>query len=102
MTTDPGREPRRAASREIAYSAGREEGIGQLGDISISGALLSATTSKPPVESMLQVHVLRENAAPVDLPARVVRHSTNGFAVKFVEFTPVLAELLEEIEKGSG
>ncbi len=102
MTTDPERNVRRAASCEVAYSAGREEGMGQLADISISGALLSATTSKPPVESVLQIHVLRDDAPPVDLPARVVRHSANGFAVKFVEFTPALAELLEDIEKRAG
>lgn len=99
MKTPPPPEPRRVACNEVAYSAGREEGIGRLADVSISGGLLEDTTSKPPLDSMLQIHVLRENAEPVDLPARVVRHSAKGFAIKFSGYTPVLAELLEEIEK---
>ena len=99
MEKPPSAQPRRVASNEVAYSVGREEGIGRLADISISGALLANTTSKPLLDSLLQIHVLRDNDETFNLPARVVRHSTNGFAVKFVEFTPALAELLEEIEK---
>ncbi len=93
------RPERCAASNEVAYSVGREEGIGRLSDISISGALLEQTTSKPGEGSVLQLHVLRDDAPPVDLPADVVRHTATGFAVRFSEFTPVLAELLEELQK---
>ncbi len=99
MEKPPSAQPRRVASNEVAYSVGREEGIGRLADVSISGALLANTTSKPLLDSLLQIHVLRDNGETFNLPARVVRHSANGFAVKFVEFTPALAELLEEIEK---
>ncbi len=94
-------EPRRVASNEVAYSAGREEGIGRLADVSISGALLEEATSQPPLDSMLQLHVLRDSGEPVDLAARVVRHSPRGFAVKFSGYTRELAELLEEIEKAN-
>ena len=99
MNKTPTPEPRRVASNEVAYSMGREEGIGRLADVSISGALLEDTTSKPLLETLVQIHVLRDDDQTVDLPARVVRHSAGGFAVKFVEFTPALAEFLEEIEK---
>lgn len=101
MTRTPPPEPRRVAANEVAYSAGREEGIGRLADVSISGGLLEDTTSKPPLDSILQIHVLRENSDPIDLAARVVRHSAKGFAVKFSGYTPALAELLEEIEKNA-
>ena len=65
------------------------------------GLAIQETTSQPPLDSMLQVHVLREAGEPVDLPARVVRHSARGFAVKFSGYTRELAELLEEIEKAN-
>lgn len=99
MTADSARQERRPASNEVAFSVGREEGIGRLNDISISGALLEHTTSKPAPEAVIQLHVLRDDAPPVDLPAEVVRHTANGFAVRFPEFTAVLAELLEELKK---
>ena len=100
VTADsPTRKERHVLATQAGYTAGREEGIGTLENISHTGALLRNTTSKPAIGTVLQLYVLREDLPAVELEARVARHSAQGFAVQFVSFTKELGELIEALAK---
>jgi hypothetical protein len=93
------RSDRLKTSFDAFYSAGREEGMGRLADVSISGALLEGANSRPRVGSMLQIKVLRPKSPPIELEAEVVRHSPNGFGVQFKRFTAQLGDLIADLER---
>lgn len=93
------RAERHEVKHHAGYSVGRNDGFGTLTNLSHTGALLSETTSKPPQEAKLLLHILRTDAEQIDIEATVVRHTGDGFAVKFATLTQALAEHLDELAK---
>lgn len=93
------RSQRHEVEHHAGYSVGRNDGFGTLTNLSHTGALLSGTTSKPESGATLLLHILRMDAAQIDLEAIVVRHSADGFAVKFASLTQELALHLDDLEK---
>jgi hypothetical protein len=96
------RDPRFNTAFNAHYSAGPEEGIGVLANISNSGALIEGSSVLPTVGSKVRVFVFTEPAdpmapaSPVELVGRVVRHSSSGFAIEYDESDPELSRLIDE------
>jgi len=84
------------------YSAGPEEGIGVLANISYSGALIEGSSVQPNVGSKVRVYVFPESldpiapASPYELVGRVVRHSASGFAIEYEENDPEVRALVDK------
>jgi len=99
-------EKRRDARFPVAlnahYSAGPEEGIGVLSNISYSGALIDDSSVQPTVGARVRVYVFVESADPIapaspyELVGRVVRHSSSGFAIEYEDPDPDVRELVDE------
>jgi hypothetical protein len=74
---------------KVYYSYERVEGAASLTNISYTGALLENTPMRPEIGTCVQLYVhlkppcTIEPVAPSKLIGVVVRHSSNGFAVKF-------------------
>ncbi len=88
-TTNRRRDDRIPIPLAVHYSFGRVEGVGELADISYSGALIEDTAMRPEIGTpiVLYVHLKPpcafEAATPFELSGHVVRHSSAGFAVKY-------------------
>ncbi len=99
-------EQRRAARYSTAlnahYSAGPEDGIGVLANISYSGALIEGSSVQPTVGSKVRIYVFTEPvdpiapASPYELVGRVVRHSPSGFAIEYEDTDPEVCQLVDE------
>ena len=91
MTETTNRRPDKRIPIHLAalYSSGRIEADGLLANISYSGALLEHTTMRPGIGTPINLYVFLKPprgtgaVAPSELPGMVVRHSSDGFAVKF-------------------
>jgi hypothetical protein len=74
---------------KVYCSFERVEGIASLTNISYTGALLEDTPMRPEIGTRVQLYVhlkppcAIEATSPSELICIVVRHSSNGFAVKF-------------------
>ncbi|MBW2542668.1 MAG: PilZ domain-containing protein [Deltaproteobacteria bacterium] len=96
------RDPRFAVALNAHYSAGPEEGIGVLSNISYSGALIEDSSVRPTVGSRVRIYVFVEPrdpiapASPYELIGRVVRHSSSGFAIEYEDPDPEVRELVDE------
>lgn len=100
------RERRRGDRVAIAlnahYSAGPEDGIGVLANISYSGALIEGSSVQPTVGSKVRIYVFTEPvdpiapASPYELVGRVVRHSSSGFAIEYEDDDPEVRQLVDE------
>lgn len=71
-------------------------------NISRSGALITNASGRPPVAAEGQLRFLALDrsltlAAPdrLELPARIVRHASEGFAVTFLDCQASVGELLD-------
>ncbi len=88
-TTNRRRDDRIPIPLAVHYSFGRVEGVGELADISYSGALIEDTAMRPEIGTpiVLYVHLeppsAFEAATPFKLAGHVVRHSSTGFAVQY-------------------
>ena len=95
------RDPRVSVALNAHYSAGPEEGIGVLSNISYSGALIEDSSVRPTVGSRVRVYVFVEPrdpiapASPYELIGRVVRHSPSGFAIEYEDPDPEVRELVD-------
>jgi hypothetical protein len=84
------------------YSAGPEDGIGVLSNISNSGALIEGSSLKPTVGTSVRIYVFTESedpiapASPCELVGRVVRHSSSGFAIEYDESDPEVSQLIKK------
>ena len=84
------------------YSAGPEDGIGVLSNISNSGALIEGSSLKPTLGTRVRIYVFTESedpiapASPCELVGRVVRHSSSGFAIEYDETDPEVSQLIEK------
>ena len=73
---------------EAFYSAGRVGGVGEVANISYSGALIEDTVMRPEIGTPIKLYLYLKPpsaftaAAPFELAGHVVRHSTNGFAIE--------------------
>ena len=102
-TTNERRADRFAAPLKVYCSFERVEGIASLTNVSYTGALLEDTPMRPEVGTRIQLYVhlkppcAIEAAAPSKLIAIVVRHSSNGFAVKFEDsHNPDLRRMVDD------
>jgi hypothetical protein len=90
-----------ATALNAHYSAGPEDGIGVLSNISYSGALIEGSSLKPTVGTKVRIYVFAESedpiapASPCELVGRVVRHSSAGFAIEYEETDPEVSHLIE-------
>ena len=88
-TTNRRRHDRTPMPLEVHFSYGRVEGVGELADISYSGALIEDTVMRPEIGTPIKLYLYLQPpsaftaATPYELPGMVVRHSSDGFAVKF-------------------
>ena len=99
-------EKRRDARFPVAlnahYSAGPEEGIGVLSNISYSGALIEDSSVQPTVGAKVRIYVFVESADPIapaspyELVGRVIRHSSSGFAIEYEESDSEVHQLVDE------
>jgi hypothetical protein len=93
---------RYATALNAHYSAGPEDGIGVLANISYSGALIEGSSVQPIVGSKVRIYVFTEPADPIapaspyELLGRVVRHSSSGFAIEYEDADPEVRQLVDE------
>ena len=91
-----------ATALNAHYSAGPEDGIGVLANISYSGALIEGSSVQPTVGSRVRIYVFTEPvdpiapASPYELVGRVVRHSSSGFAIEYEDADPEVRQLVDE------
>jgi len=84
------------------YSAGSEDGIGVLSNISNSGALIEGSSLRPTVGTVVRIYVFTESedpiapASPCELVGRVIRHSASGFAIEYDETDPEVSQLIQK------
>jgi hypothetical protein len=96
------RDARFVTALNAHYSAGSEEGIGVLANISNSGALIEGSSVQPTVGSKVRIYVFSEPvdpiapASPSELVGRVVRHSSSGFAIEYEETDPEVHRLVDK------
>jgi hypothetical protein len=96
------RDERFVTALNAHYSAGPEDGIGVLSNISNSGALIEGSSLKPTVGTKVRIYVFTESedpiapASPCELVGRVVRHSTSGFAIEYEETDPEVNHLIKK------
>lgn len=91
------RETRVQTRFESLYSAGRSEGTGVLADISYTGALIVSASSSPDVGKQLRIYVFIQPVAPFELVGTVVRHTEDGFAIKYSGQTKELKRFVDDI-----
>ena len=91
------RAPRISIGVDLLCSSGRVEGRALLVNLSPSGALLEAATLHPEVGNSVSILFpeTSKNELRV-LPTVVVRHTPNGFAVKFRGYLPLITRLMAE------
>jgi len=82
---------------ETLYSSDRQEGAGVLSDISYSGTLVTESSLRPCVGCLLRLYVFLQPVSPVELTGEVVRHTEDGFAVKFKSEDPEVRQLVDDI-----
>ena len=74
---------------EAFYSAGRVAGVGEIANISYSGALIKDTVMRPEIGTPIKLNLYLKPpsaftaATPFELVGHIVRHSTNGFAIEY-------------------
>ena len=91
-----------ATALNAHYSAGPEDGIGVLANVSYSGALIEGSSVQPTVGSRVRIYVFTEPvdpiapASPYELVGRVVRHSSSGFAIEYEDADPEVRQLVDE------
>ena len=96
------RDTRFSVALNAHYSAGPEEGIGVLSNISYSGALIEDSSVQPTVGAKVRIYVFVEPADPIapaspyELVGRVVRHSSSGFAIEYEDPDPEVRELVDD------
>ncbi len=101
-TTYKRRADRFPISLKVYCSFERVEGIAVLVNISYTGALLEHTTMRPEIGTPINLYVFlkpprgTEPEAPSEPPGVVVRHSSDGFAVKFEDnLDPDVREMVD-------
>jgi hypothetical protein len=94
---------RKNIALNVLCSAGHEEGPGLLKDVSHHGAMVESTSVRPSVGDSVMI-LLR--ASPDDAPdvlhTSVVRHTDEGFAVKFRVPYSVVRNLIEKHRPTAG
>ena len=87
---------------EVHFSYGRVEGVGELANISYSGALIEDTVVRPTIgtPTVLYVYLKPPRAFEAEIPSElvgvVIRHSSDGFAVKFEDnLDPDVREMVD-------
>ena len=89
-TTKESRADRFPTPLQVFCSFERVEGIATLVNISYTGALLEHTEMRPEIGVPVQIYVhLKQNrtiepVAPSELTGAVARHSSDGFAIEFI------------------
>jgi hypothetical protein len=100
--TEKRRDVRFLTELNAHYSAGPEDGIGVLSNISYSGALIEDSSVRPTVGAKVRIYVFVEPsdpispASPYELIGRVVRHSNSGFAIEYEDPEPEVRELVDQ------
>lgn len=82
---------------EVFCSSGREEGEGQLRDLSYSGAQICGATLRPALGSKIALFVLVDPSPPFEVTGTVVRRLDDGFAIEFLDFSDEICNLVEEV-----
>jgi len=87
---------------KVYCSFERVEGTARLVNISYSGALLEHTAMRPGIGTSINIYVFLKPprgagaVAPSELSGMVVRHSSDGFAVKFKDnLDPDVREMVD-------
>ncbi len=104
MTEDTDRRRGNRISIHLAahYSFGRVVEVGELANISYSGALIEGTTMRPEVGTLVTLYVSLEPpspfeaATPFELAGHVVRHTTTGFAIEYKDLDPEVRRMVDD------
>ena len=97
QTEEHRRAPRMNIGVDLLCSSGRVEGRAVLVNLSASGALLERATLHPEVGNSVSILFPETSKKePRFLPTVVVRHTSNGFAVKFRGYLPLITRLMAE------
>ena len=91
------RAPRTNIGMDLLCSSGRDEGTAMLVNLSSSGALLDPAALRPAVGNSVTIRfpTISKEEFPA-LPTVVVRHTPDGFAVKFRIYLPIISRLIDE------
>ncbi len=81
---------------ETLYCSDREEGEAVLTNVSYSGALLESAT-RPTMGSRVMLYVcLPDGAGPLELRGKVVRHTSDGFAIYYDKPNPEVVRFVDD------
>ncbi len=89
--------PRFQARFEAFCSSGREEGEGQLRDLSYSGAQLVGAAIRPAIGTKVRLFVMIDPSPPFELAGTVARHVEDGFGLAFAELEPEIRNLVDDV-----
>ncbi len=81
---------------ETLYCSDRQEGEAVLANVSYSGALLESAT-RPAMGSRVMLYVcLPDGADPLELRGKVVRHTSDGFAIYYDKPNPDVVRFVDD------
>ncbi len=75
-----------------------KQGVAMLTDISYTGAQLRRTALNPPLGAKIKVQIFLPGSPGVyfELEGEVVRHTTNGFAIRYDRPSPEICRLVDD------
>ena len=79
---------------QVQFSAGRVDGTGVIGDLSLSGAWIAEASASPAAGTLIALFLDTGAGEPVRATAEVVRRTAKGFAVRFPTLNPQLRDFL--------
>jgi hypothetical protein len=90
---------------EVSSTSGRFEVVGELANISYSGALIEDTSMQPEIGTPIVLYVYLnppgdfKAVSPFKLTGYVVRHSSTGFAIEFDNtFDPDVRRMVDDAD----
>ena len=91
-------EPRKQVRISVLCRSGIHERLGQLVNISLTGALLESSSVSPPPGTILRINFAPpQSGSAFELKGRVVRHTSKGFAITFLTITKELEQLVQRL-----
>ena len=81
---------------DVLYASGPSEGAGVLADLSYSGARLEEASLRPEVGTAVRLYVFVQPVAPFQLEGHVIRHTENGFAIRYDVDDPEVIRLVDD------
>jgi hypothetical protein len=90
--------PRRRVEASVLCASGRQHGVGQLVNVSLSGALIDPAAIRPRLGAPVKIRLPAAGGETIEVVGTVARHTPSGFAIQFSATNPAIRTLVEQGE----